>query len=699
MPMLLQTETSECGLACLGMVAGYYGQHSDLNALRRQFPISLKGATLSQLMRVAGKLGMNTRPLKLSLNELPQLRLPCILHWEFNHFVVLRDIDERYAVICDPATGERKLAFADLSDSFTGIALEAWPAEGFKQQSAPPGISLRSLVGRLRGLSGAIVQALVLAVALEVCALVGPLYMQWVIDHVLPASDTALLATLGLGFGLLVLLQQALGATRSWLLLYTGTTVGLQWRSNVFAHLLRLPLDYFRKRHLGDVVSRFDSVDSIQRTLTSTFVEAILDGVMTVLTLAMMFLYNPFLPWIPIMATALYIAVRCAWYAPLRRVTEEQLVHAAKQHSNFLETVRGIGAIKAFQREQTRQGVWQSLLAAQLNADLRSQKMTLLYRAVNGVLFGLERVALIWLGTQMVLDAQFTVGALLALIAYREQFIGRAAALVDKFFELRMMRLQGERLADIVLTSPESDGNDNETVDDRHDDAPLPPPAITLRSVSFRHHDDEAPLFDAFDLHIAAGESVAIAGASGCGKSTLLQLLQGHLQPKQGEVLVDGVPLAKLGLVRLRKMTATVQQDDALFAGSIADNIAFFDQPVDMQRVKECAAMAAIDADINTMPMTYDTLIGDMGTTLSGGQKQRVLLARALYKRPRLLLLDEATSDLDLENERRVNEAIRALNITRIIVAHRPETIASADRIIVLAGGKIQADVRPDKVD
>lgn len=688
LPVILQTEATECGLACLAMVAGYHRYHTDLMSLRRRFPVSLKGATLAGLIQVAGQLGLGTRPLKLDLEHLPELKLPCILHWNFNHFVVLKEVGATKVTIHDPGQGLRKLSLDEVSASFTGVALEAWPSASFQQQELRQRLKLRTLMGRVTGLFASCAQIMLLALALEVFALVAPFFMQWVIDNVIISADRDLLTTLAIGFGLLMLMQQAVSAVRAWIMLYMGTTLSLQWRANVFSHLIRLPVQYFEKRHLGDVVSRFGATDQIQRTLTTSFLEAILDGIMTIVTLAMMLLYSPMLGGIAVGAMFLYVAGRWAWYSPLRHATEEQLVHAARQQSHFLETVRGVKAIKLFQRQDERRASWLALLVDQINAELRTQRLQLFYKVLNGLLFGIENILIICLGARLVLDGNFSVGVLIAFIAYKSQFDTRVSALIDKFFELKMLQLQGERLADIVLTEPESSASlggisDSEAL----------PSTIEVRGLRYRYADQEPLVLDGVDFAVAAGESVAIVGPSGCGKTTLLNVLLGILPPTEGEILVGGLPLKQLGVDLLRKMVGVVLQDDVLFAGSIADNISFFDPCADHAWIAQCAELAAISADIASMPMGYNTLVGDMGTVLSGGQKQRVLLARAIYKRPHILFLDEATSHLDISKEQQVNLAIKGLNMTRIIIAHRPETIASASRVIILMGGKVVQDV------
>jgi ATP-binding cassette, subfamily B, bacterial CvaB/MchF/RaxB len=305
---------------------------------------------------------------------------------------------------------------------------------------------------------------------------------------------------------------------------------------------------------------------------------------------------------------------------------------------------------------------------------------------LHRLLFGLERVAVIWLGALLVLDRQFTVGMLFAFFAYKETFALRVSGLIDKVAELKMLKLQGERLADIVLTAPEAD-----TAPDHEGRLAA---SIELRNVSFRYADGEPEVLRGVSLKIDPGESVAVVGPSGCGKTTLIKLMLGVHAPTGGEVLVGGRPLRHLGLRAWRDRVGAVMQDDALFSGSITDNISFFSPQPDRAWVEQCARVAAVHDDIMSLPMGYNTLIGDLGSALSGGQRQRLLLARALYKRPQVLLLDEATSALDVDRERTINHAVRQLALTRVIVAHRPETIASATRVIALHEGRVAQDLR-----
>jgi len=684
-PLILQTEAAECGLACLAMVAGAHGLNTDLASLRQRFSLSLKGATLADLVRMAEGLQLHSRALRAEMDEIPQLQLPCVLHWDMNHFVVLVAVKGQELLIHDPARGVRRVKLEEASRHFTGVALELIPANAFVPADEKRHVTIRQLLGPVSGLRRSLGQILLLALALEAFVLFNPFLMQWVVDSVLVSGDRDLLTTLGIGFVLLVLAQVATGAARSWAVLVLSTTLNLQWVVNVFAHLLRLPVGWFEKRHAGDIWSRFGSVQQIQRTLTTSFIEAVLDGALVLLTLAMMALYSLTLTAIAVGAVALYAGVRWLFFKPLREASEEALVFEAKQASHFLESLRGVLAVKLFNAQADRQSRYASHVVDTMNAQIAMRKLELWSTVAHRFLFGLERVAVVWAGAWLVMDSRLSVGMLFAFFAYKETFATRVSGLIDKGVELKMLRLQGERLADIVMTAPEQDAAQ----------APRELAAsIELRGVSFRYAAGEADVLQNINLRIEPGESVAIVGPSGCGKSTLLKLMLGLHEPTEGEVLVGGVPLARAGLRAWRDLLGVVMQEEPLFSGSVADNICFFAPQPDVAWLHHCARVAAVHEDIEAMPMGYNTLIGDMGAALSGGQKQRILLARALYKRPQILLLDEATSSLDVDRERLVNHAVRQLALTRVIVAHRPETIASAGRVIALQEGRIAQDLR-----
>ena len=689
LPLLLQNEAAECGLACLGMVSGFYGHRFDMLTLRRRFATTLKGATLEQLMDMAGRLQLASRPLRLDLHELRELRLPCVLHWNLNHFVVLQAVGRQHVVIVDPASGRRKVSLAEVSRAFSGIALELWPLADFEEKDEARPVPLKKLVGHLQGLWPAVVKILLLALCIEVFTLLSPLYLQWVLDQVVVSADRDLLTTLAIGFALVAILRVLTTALRGYLLMYVSSLASVQWQSNVFAHLLRLPTAYFEKRHIGDVVSRFHAVDSIQQTLSSSFFSTVLDGIMGIAVLVMMMLYSWQLSLLSFLLVFLYLLLRVLWYSPLRAATEEGIIHAAAHDSNFLETIRGIRTIKLFNSQQQRMSLWQSLLADKVNAGLRVSKLQLFYGLGSGLLSALGSILMVFLGARMILAGQFTVGALMAFMSYQGMLDSRITQLINNYFTLKMLRIQTSRLGDIVMSKAEP-------VVTEIVPTIRQPMRIRVEHLRFRYSEYEPYVLDDVSFTIHAGESVAIVGASGCGKTTLLNVLLGNLAAESGEVYLDERKCSMEDMIAARNRMGIVMQDDVLFAGSISDNIAFFATPADQEKVVMSARLAAIHDEIEAMPMGYHTLVGDMGTVFSGGQKQRILLARALYREPDVLFLDEATSHLDIARENAVNQAVRALPVTRVIIAHRMETILSTERVIVLEQGKVQMDMSRD---
>lgn len=687
LPMVLQTEASECGLACLVMVTQYFGNAADLPSLRRRFGMSLKGATLKDVMRVAEQVGLAARPLRLELEELAQLRTPSILHWDLNHFVVLEGIDGGSAVIHDPAVGVRRMSISEVSRHFTGVALELTPTSTFETAEPAPRVRVSQLLGRINGLRRSMLNLSGLALTIEVFAMLSPFFLGWVVDQALVSADRDLLLTLAIGFGLLLMLRTAVTALRGWLLMGMNASLKVQSRANLFTHLIHLPTSYFEARHIGDVMSRFGSQETILQAITSELVEAILDGTMAGITLLIMFVFAPDLACVVLFGALLYGGLRWASYRPLRHATSEAIVWGARRDSHFLETLRGMRTVKLFNGQDDRKVHWLNLLVETINRQLTADKLRLLFRTASQLLFGLLGIVVIWLGARRVLDGSFSAGLLIAFLAYKDQFFERIGELINKAVDLTMLRLHAERLADIALTEPETRRSSYRPVDTEY-----LPASIEIRNLGYRYSEHEPWIFENVSFRIEVGESVAIVGPSGGGKTTLLKVMAGLLQPTKGEILINGEPMKRIGLEAYRNMLGVVLQDDQLFAGSISENISFFSDAPDQGRIEACAILASVHDDIASMPMGFGTLIGDMGTVLSGGQKQRVLIARALYRRPGILLLDEATSHLDVKREREVNEALRYVRATRVVIAHRPETIRAADRVILIGAEDAASD-------
>ncbi|WP_462170621.1 peptidase domain-containing ABC transporter [Pseudoalteromonas xiamenensis] len=677
LPVILQSEAAECGLASLAMVAAYHGYHSDLVSMRQKFSISIEGCTLLDIMHFAEKLGLATRPLRIELEELELLQAPSILHWNLNHFVVLKKATDKYVIIHDPAEGEKRLSLEEASKHFTGVALELMPTKEFEKKEKKASLRFSDFWSKISGLKRSLLLIFSLSLLLQIFTLASPYYIQLVIDDVILSGDTSLLTVLAVGFFLVLGFEIATNALRGFTLLHFGNQMNIQLGANLFHHLVRLPLTYFEKRHMGDIVSRFGSLQQVKQLLTQGVIEAIIDGLMALVTLGMIFFYSPTLSAVVLTAVLLYAGVRVAMYRPFRTISEQEIMARAEESSNFMETVRGIQTIKLFGSEVKRDNQWQNRYAKAINQSIRLGNFQIGYDSINRALFGIENIVVIFLAAKLVIAGGFSTGMLFAFMAYKRQFIEKTAKLIDKFIEFKMLGLHFDRIADIALT-------EREELMPKQMKVHKVTGKIELRNVSFRYSDATPFVLKDVNLSIQAGESVALTGPSGCGKSTLLKIMLGLIKPTDGEVLIDDIPLQQIGARQYRQQIAAVMQDDELFSGSVSDNIAFFESPVDMERVVYCAELASIHDDISAMPMGYDSLIGDMGSSLSGGQKQRIILARALYKNPRLLFMDEATSHLDTKLESDINEAVSGLKVTRVIIAHRKETIASAQREIKL---------------
>lgn len=678
-PTILQTESSECGLACLAMVAGYYGLNVDMFNLRQRFGISTQGATLNLVTSVASQIQLKTRALSLDIDEVRQLKTPCILHWDMNHFVVL--VKKRHAsfVIHDPAFGRRVVGLKELSNHFTGVALELWPDKNFHKETVKTKLRLLDLMKNIDGLGGALLKIFALSVVIESINLLLPVGTQLVTDHVIQAHDHSLLAVICIGLVVFTLFRAFVSVMRAWTSIVLGTMTEIQWKTTLFDHLLTLPLPFFEKRNLGDIQSRFSSLDAIRSTFTNSIVSGIIDSIMTIGLFVMMMLYGGWLVWVVFGFTACYALMRLLTYRIYRQLSEEQIIKSAKSSSHFMETLYGISTIKALGINSKRSSYWLNLNVDASNTGIKLTRFNMMFGGVNTFIATIDQVAILCLGAMMVIDNNMTLGMFMAFNAYRGQFSERASSLIDLAINLRMLSLHNERISDIVFTQGE------EKLAAKQIFTPGVGISLEVKDLTYQYDALSKPILTDINISIKPGESVAIVGPSGVGKTTLLKIMSGLLYPTGGNIIAGGLDVHNVGVNNYRSSISCVLQDDRLFSGSIADNICGFEISRNPELMVACAVYSNIHNEIMQLPMGYETLIGELGTGISGGQKQRLFIARALYRSPNILFMDEATSHLDLDNEMAINKAIASLNITRVIVAHRPSTIASADRVIDLS--------------
>ncbi len=658
------------------MICGHFGKNIDLIYLRRKFNLSARGATLAGINGIAEQLGMATRALSLELDELRVLKTPCILHWDFSHFVVLVSVKRNRYVLHDPARGIRYISQEEMSRYFTGVALEVWPGSEFQSETLQTRISLRSLINSIYGIKRTLAKIFCLSVVIEAINLLMPVGTQLVMDHAIPAGDRGLLTLISAALMFFILLKAATSTLRAWSSLVMSTLINVQWQSGLFDHLLRLPLAFFERRKLGDIQSRFDSLDTLRATFTTSVIGFIMDSIMVVGVCVMMLLYGGYLTWIVLCFTTIYIFIRLVTYGNYRQISEECLVREARAASYFMETLYGIATVKIQGMVGIRGAHWLNMKIDAINSGIKLTRMDLLFGGINTFVTACDQIVILWLGAGLVIDNQMTIGMFVAFSSFRGQFSERVASLTSFLLQLRIMSLHNERIADIALHEKEEKKPEIEIVAD------MGPISLETNGLSYRYDSQSAPIFSALSLSVAPGESVAITGASGAGKTTLMKVLCGLFEPDSGRVLINGIDIRQIGINNYHRMIACVMQDDRLFSGSIRENICGFAEEMDEEWMVECARASHIHDVIMNMPMGYETLIGELGEGLSGGQKQRIFIARALYRKPGILFMDEATSALDSESEHFVNVAIKNMNITRVIIAHRETTLRTVDRVI-----------------
>ena len=678
LPVVLQTEATECGLACLVMVARFHGHDIDLNALRKTAAVSLKGANLKQLIATAESLHLGARPLRVELDQLHKVQTPAILHWDLNHFVVLKKVKNGKVHFIDPGRGLRVMALEKVSDHFSGVVLELVPTADFEKLEHRLRPKLSDLWSKMVGLKRAIFQTMSLSIVLQIIALAAPFYLQLVVDKGVKPHDGQFLLALLVGFGGLVVIRAFSEAVRGWAILVYGNQMSFQMVGNIVHHLLRLPTDWFEKRHVGDIISRIGSVRPIQEALTESVVAILLDGVMALLTLVIMFLYAPVLAFVVLGLSGLLAVSTLLIYPHLRRTEEEAIVTKAIENSHVIESIRASTTIKMFGREAARESAWRNLFADTINATVAHGRWLVAQKFFETLFLGLQIVLSVYLGARLILAGDgFTLGMLFAFLGYQQHFTESIKKLLAEGIKVSLLALHLDRLADIVYARAEK----------RHTRGHMPKKLtghIETRGLGFRYSDNDPWIFKGLDLEFPAGKMTAITGPSGGGKTTLMKLLLGLYAPVEGQILIDGQDLATLPTARWRRRIGVVMQDDKLLSGTIADNISFFDPQVDMQKVYKAAMAAQIHEEIAAIPMHYLSMVGDMGSVLSGGQRQRVLLARALYQQPDVLFLDEGTANLDQNTETAIAKVLQEMHITRIVVAHRPALIGISDQIITL---------------
>ena len=684
-PVILQMTPHECGAACLAMVLSHYGRMTTLSECRTFLQSGRDGLTARVIAQAAHDQGLRVRALSMEPAGLAQVKGPAILHWAFDHFLVLERWSPQSVDVVDPAIGRRRLTADEFNEGFTGIALLMEPGTDFQPRRSQDKLTWHSYLRTLfrsPGAKGMMAQILGVSALLQGLGLIFPIFTLIIIDIILPSQDLPALMILASGMVVLVASQVTFSYLRSALALYLETRLDVEVMLGFFEHLLGLPFRFFQERSSGDLLMRLGSISVIREELTGQTVAAILDATLVVVYLVILLLWQPWFGVVVMVFGALQIVLMLGSTQRLYELTERDIAAQAESQSYLVEALSGISTLKVAASEDRAVSHWSNLFFKQLNVSLRRSHLTMMVDTGRDALEGLAPVILLWLGAIWVLNDQMTLGTMLAVTTLAMSFLGPLASLVSTGQQVQLIGAHLERISDVLGTSPEQDVRAVRS-------APPLSGQIEVRNVSFRYHPNAPWAVRDFSVTIEPGQKIAIVGRSGSGKSTLAMLLLGLYPLEQGEILYDGIDLTEMNFRTLRNQIGVVLQEPVLFSGSIRRNIASHDASLDITQIYEAASLAAIHDEIAGLPMGYETVISEGGGDLAGGQRQRLAIARALVNRPAILVLDEATSHLDAITESIVDQNLSNLHCTRIVIAHRLSTIRNADLILVLDQGVI----------
>lgn len=682
-PQIMQMSAVECGAACLAMILSYYGRKTTLAEMRERCAIGRDGLSARNLLRTAQAYGLRARIISLQKNDFRHIRLPAIIHWGFEHFLVLEHWSPKYVEVVDPAAGRLRVPMDEFDSSFTGIVILLEPGAHFqKGQKAPSHEGQAYLAKCLKQAPWLLAQVLLASGLLQLFGLSVPLLTKVVVDQIVPQHALSLVFLLGLGILILFCTQFIMTFLRALLLVFLQTRVDMYMMLTFFEHLLTLPLRFFQVRSSGDILTRLASNTIIRDTLSTQLISTVLDGSFVVVYLCILFWQS----WtMGVLAFGLGLVQMIFLFVTTRALHDlsmRELIAQGKAQGYVNEALGNIVSLKAAGAEQRAFNYWTNLFFTQLNLSARRSTLSACLETATSLLQALAPLVFLWVGMLQVLQGTLQVGTMLALNVLASAFLIPFLSLVSNAQRLQLVRSHLERLTDVLQAKPEQE---SETT---RDPGQLTG-KIVLEHVSFRYDLESADVLRDIHLEIEPGQKIALVGRTGSGKSTLGKILLGLLTPTQGEIFYDGQPLSLLNYQAVRAQFGVVMQEASVFSGTIHQNIAFNDPEMPMERIMRAAKLAAFDQDILSMPMKYDTPVSEQGSALSGGQRQRLVLARALAHSPALLLLDEATSSLDASTELLVEQNIATLASTQIIIAHRLSTIRHADVILVLEQGAI----------
>ncbi len=683
-PVVLQMTQVECGAACLASILGHFGRKVSLAETRSQCGVGRDGTSIGTVARVARAPGMRAKAVSLEPPDLAEVPLPAIVHWEFNHLIVVERWSPGGVDVLDPAVGRRQLTTDEFSTGFTGVALLLEPAPDFEPRAAgePAWRQYLPYLLRASGATSMLVQLFLTSLVLQILVLGMPLLTRYVVDDVLRLEARELMAAVGVGMVALLAVQVFTVYLRSALLIQLRARFDVQLMVGFVDHILSLPYSFFLGRKSGDLLARLGSNIIIRETLTTQVMAAFLDGVMALVSLVILLSQDQLFFAVTLALAGLHAAIPLISARRLHGLTQRELVTQTDAQSYLSETLGGMRTVKAAGAESRALDRWSDLFYTQVEASRRRGQGVVVVETPVAALRIVSPLLLLWIGAVQVLDGTLTLGSMLALNVLAASALTPIASLVATSQQIQLAAVHLERIADVLQTLSEQHGRPARPAFELQGQ-------VELDRVSFRYDRNGPLVLRDVTVTIEPGQKIALVGPTGSGKTTLAMLLLGLYAPTAGAIRYDGRPLDQLDYRDLRRQLGVVLQESFLFSGSIRENIAFNAPGLSLDAVTELGRLAGIHDEIAAMPMGYETLVAEGGSALSGGQRQRLSIARALAHRPAILILDEATSALDAITERVVAENLGRLACTRIVIAHRLSTVRDADLILVLDGGEI----------
>ncbi|HVI93034.1 MAG TPA: cysteine peptidase family C39 domain-containing protein [Anaeromyxobacter sp.] len=674
-----QIETTECGAASLAMVLAYHGHHAPLAELRQACGVSRSGADALAIVRAARGYGLQADGVRVEMEQLEALSLPAIIHWDFDHFLVLERLTRTHAVLVDPASGRRTVRLDEMGRHFTGIALQLAPTPALRPRARTrPSLARYGEIFR-RSLPS-LAQVLLASLGLQIVGLLFPVATQILVDAIVVPHQASWLWGLAAALAAAVLTKALLLLVRSFVVQGLRSVLDFTLMSRFLGHLLHLPLGFFLQREAGDLVQRVQSNSQIQNLLSSQSISALLDGLLLLGYAGLMLAFDWRLGLVIIGFGAVRVLLLLFVRERNQLAMASELTASGREFGALLEALSGLETTKASAAESRMVQRWAHRMTGRVNGSLTRRRLSIHASQATVLLQGIGTALVFLVGGEAVVDQRMTLGTFASFLALQSLFMTPLDSLLQTVGQLQFLGNHLERLDDVLTTPVEPSGSA---------DPGRLRGAVELLNVSFAFSPGAAPTIQDVSVRVRPGEKIAIVGPSGAGKSTLARLLLGMHLPSSGSIVFDGRDLRELDLPRVRDQMGVVLQDTFLFDDTIRANLSLKDEEVPLERLRAATRLACVDEVIEALPESYGTRLGDNGNVLSGGQRQRLNLARALVQEPAILLLDEATSALDLDTERRVHEGLAQLGCTRILIAHRLATVRDADRILVLQAGRI----------